>query len=104
MSQNESMKMKLIFAAFIILFQLNQANAQHVKVRMNFPGGISIGAPGPRPYHGAIWIGPEWQWRNGNYVSVPGYWARPKHPRAIWVPGHWKNGRHGYRWIPGHWK
>ncbi|MFQ6082513.1 MAG: hypothetical protein ACE5WD_04040 [Candidatus Aminicenantia bacterium] len=28
------------------------------------------------------------------------------HPRAIWIPGHWKwNSRyHKYIWVPGHWR
>lgn len=92
--------------AFLICFSTIAvvSSAQHVRVRMNFPVGISIGAPGPSPYTGAVWIGPEWQWRGGTYVSVPGYWAKPQRYRAIWVPGYWKYTRHGYRWIPGHWR
>ena len=92
-------------AILIFLFAIVvQSRAQHVRVKVGFPAGISVRAPGPRPFASAIWIGPEWQWRGGKYIVVPGYWAKPKHPRATWVPGYWKHSRRGYRWIPGHWR
>lgn len=77
--------------------------AQRVSVRLNFPINISVGAPGPAPFVGAIWIAPEWRWQRGRYVVVPGYWARP-HRRAIYIPGHWSYSRRGYIWIPGRWR
>ena len=85
------------------LFQI-KGNAQYVRVRPGFHVGITIGAPGPAPFAGGIWIGPEWRWRGGRYVEVPGYWARPRHRGAGWVSGHWKYSRRGYRWVPGHWR
>jgi hypothetical protein len=91
------MKMKTVLFVLLFVGAASIAQAQHVRVRLNFPVGISIGAPGPAPYGGAVWIGPEWQWRGGRYVHVPGYWARPAHRGAIWVPGHWKHSRFGYR-------
>jgi len=98
------MKIKLSVLAFLLAACTSVVSAQHVRVRLNFPVGISIGAPGPAPYRGAVWIGPEWQWRGGNYVHMAGYWARPKRFGAVWVPGQWKYTRRGYRWIPGHWR
>jgi hypothetical protein len=97
------MKIRLSFLVISLVALVATADAQHVRVRLNFPVGISIGAPGPAPYRGAIWIGPEWQWRGGRYEHVPGYWARPGRYNAVWIPGHWKYGRRGYRWVPGHW-
>lgn len=82
----------------------SQAGAQHVRVRLGFPAGVVVKAPGPAPFRSAIWIGPEWQWRGGRYVHVPGYWARPSRYGATWVPGHWKYTRRGYRWVPGRWR
>jgi len=98
--------MKRIVIVAIVLLGLSvfKANAQYVRVRPGFSVGISIGAPGPAPYAGAIWIGPEWRWRGGHYVEVPGYWARPYRHYHAWVPGHWRYSRHGYRWAPGHWR
>jgi hypothetical protein len=96
--------MKKIIIVLLFLAGVTQLQAQHIRVRLNFPAGISVGAPGRAPYRGAVWIGPEWQWRGGSYVHVPGYWARPHHRGAVWVSGHWKYSRHGYRWVPGHWR
>ncbi len=90
--------------AMLLLMVASASQAQHVRVRLNFPAGLRIGAPGPRPYSGAVWIGPEWQWRGGRYENVPGYWGRPTRHSAVWIPGHWKYSRRGYRWVPGHWR
>ena len=98
------MKIKLSVIAVIFFTGIGTAQAQHVRVRLNFPVGISIGAPAHRPYAGAVWVSPEWQWRGGQYVSVPGYWAKPGRHGAQWIPGHWQNSRRGYRWVPGHWR
>ncbi len=56
-------------------------------------------APGPE----FIWISGEWVWRE-RWVWVGGYWGRPPHPHAAWVPGCWENTKHGYRRVPGHWR
>ena len=98
------MKMKIVIIAIVLVTAISQSQAQHVKVRLNFPVGSNLGAPGHRHAAGTVWIGPEWQWRGGRYVSVPGYWARPKHHRAVWIPGHWQYSRRGYKWVPGHWR
>lgn len=100
--------MKSIFLSCSLLMALTllsqDAAAQRVRVRMNFPVGIHIGAPGPAPYMGAVWVGPEWRWQRGRYVAVPGYWARPHRVGAVWVHGHWKYTRRGYIWVPGRWR
>ena len=98
------MKMKLLIPCLFLIMAASVANAQYVKVRINFPVGISIGATSRAPYAGAVWVGPEWQWRGGHYVTAPGYWARPGRHGAIWVPGHWKYSPKGYKWVPGHWR
>lgn len=98
------MKKKLSVVAFFFVIGISAANAQHVKVRLDFPVNVSIGAKGHRPYSDAIWIGPEWQWRGGRYEVVPGYWARPRHHGALWIPGHWQSSRRGEIWISGHWR
>jgi hypothetical protein len=56
-------------------------------------------APGP----GLVWISGEWAWRD-RWVWVGGYWGRPPHPHAVWVPGCWtKHGQH-FRRVQGHWR
>jgi hypothetical protein len=96
--------MKRVIVVMLLLVAIKEVQAQHVRVRLNFPVGVRIGAPGPSPYRGSVWIGPEWRWQSGQYVSVPGYWARPGRYNAVWVPGHWKYSRRGYRWVPGRWR
>lgn len=98
------MKKKLFVWVFILAAGIGAVQAQHVKVRIGFPVGISINATGRAPFAGAVWVGPEWQWRGGKYVCVQGYWAKPHRHGAIWVPGHWQYTRRGYKWVPGHWK
>ena len=98
------MKLKLFVLAALLAAGISNAAAQHVRVRLNFPVGVRIGAPGPAPFSGAVWIGPEWRWQRGQYVHVPGYWARPHRYGAVWVPGHWKYTRRGYVWVPGRWR
>jgi hypothetical protein len=34
---------------------------------------------------------------------VPGRWALPPRPGAVWLPGHWKKHAHGWVWSNGHW-
>ena len=98
------MKIKLLVGLFLFAAAVQESKAQHVRMRMQFPSGVTVIAPGPAPFRGAVWIGPEWQWRGGRYVHVPGYWSKP-HPRhSRWAPGRWKHGRRGYVWAPGRWR
>jgi hypothetical protein len=63
---------KIIFVAIMLLgFSIFKADAQFVRTKPAFTVGISVGAPGPAPYGGAVWIGPEWAWRGNRYVEVP---------------------------------
>jgi hypothetical protein len=97
------MKKILLLGSFIfglVLF----ADAQRVSVRLNFPGNYATHSPGPAPYRGGVWVGPEWRWERDRYVSAPGYWARPHHRRAVWVEGYWRYSRRGYVWVPGYWR
>jgi hypothetical protein len=95
---------KIVIALALVVGISSFADAQRVSVRMSFPVGISIGAPGPAPFAGAVWIGPEWRWSRGQYVCAPGYWSRPIRNRARYAPGYWRHSRHGYTWVPGRWR
>ena len=92
--------------AFILLFLFASftSPAQNIKIRLNFPVGVSVRPIGKAPFPNAIWIGPEWRWEAGRYVHVPGYWAAPKYRHGHWVSGHWRRNRRGYIWMPGKWK
>ncbi|MFZ9386411.1 MAG: hypothetical protein ACO25B_00895 [Chitinophagaceae bacterium] len=99
------MKIKMLVCGVIFFIAGTLVSqAQRVRVRLAFPSTIHMVAPGPSPFRGAVWVGPEWKWRGGNYVVIPGYWASPRNPRAVWIPGHWKYTRRGYIWIPGRWR
>jgi hypothetical protein len=56
-------------------------------------------APGPA----FVWIGGWWEWHS-RWVWHNGYWGRPPHPHAMWMPGHWDRRPRGWRWTPGHWR
>jgi hypothetical protein len=96
--------MKKIFFAMIVVLGLStlQADAQYVRRKPGFSVNISFNSHGPRPYRDAVWMNPEWRWRNGRYVEVQGHWVRRSH--GVWVPGRWVYTRRGYYWRPGYWR
>jgi WXXGXW repeat (2 copies) len=98
------MKRIVLTVALIAGLATVQANAQHARVRLDFPVGIVVHPGAPAPDRESIWIGPEWVWRGGQYVAVPGHWERPRRHGAAWIPGHWDRRRHGWFWVPGHWR
>jgi hypothetical protein len=75
--------------------------------------GIRVNAPPPplrhevvvvRPGPGHVWVGGFWEWRNHDYVWVPGRWARPPHRGAVWVAPRFEHrGRH-HVWVRGFWR
>ena len=93
-----------LLLAFIIVGSFRVVQAQHIRVRLDFPVGSSVRPVGKAPFGGAVWIGPEWRWQQGQYVHIPGYWAKPGRFGARWVPGHWKQTRRGFIWVPGRWR
>ena len=97
------MKKYFLFLVVLIVLVTFNSSAQHIKMRLNFPVGVSLHANAPAPFAGAVWIGPEWKWNGREYVHVAGYWSKPNR-RRHWIPGHWKYSRRGYFWMPGHWK
>jgi hypothetical protein len=99
--------MKKILFVFIVLLGLStiKADAQYVRRKPGFSVNISLGAPGPAPYSEAVWVRPEWVWRHGRYVEVPGHWVRAPRHGAVWVNGGWAYSSHrGYRWRGGYWR
>lgn len=96
--------MKKILLAFCCFLSMSFLHAQHVRAGLSFPAGVVVNSPGSAPFAGAVWIGPEWQWRNGTYVHVPGYWAKPYRKKQRWHGGHWKRTRRGYIWVGGRWR
>ena len=81
-----------------------QSDAQYLKRKPGFSISINIDAPGPPPYPDAVWITPEWAWRGGQYVEIPGHWDRVRHPRVRWEQGQWVREKKGYCWKGGRWR
>ncbi len=94
---------KIIFIPVLVFIQFI-AQAQHVRVKLDFPAGSTRYAVGNPPYRGACWVEPDWKWQQGRYVFVPGHWDKPRGRHHRWVSGHWRHSRRGYVWSPGHWK
>lgn len=91
---------KVAILSGIILALGFGASAQvYVTVRPTPP--VIVRPVAPSPSH--VWIGEEWEARNGVYVHTGGHWALPPHPGYIWIGGHWGH-RHGWYWVPGHWR
>lgn len=88
----------------LIACSAHSSQAQHIRVRLDFPVGTPVRPVGNSPFRGAVWIGPEWRWQQGQYVHVPGYWGKPQRVGARWIPGHWRHGRKGFIWVPGRWR
>src|SRR5690242_5524574 len=98
--------MKKLMLLFIIMLgvSLMRSDAQYVKKKYSFSISISIGPNGPPPYPDAVWITPEWAWRGGQYVEIPGHWERVRNTRARWVQGQWIRHKKGYCWQGGSWR
>ena len=99
--------MKKTVFIIIVLLGLSQikADAQYVRRKPGFSVNISVGAPGPPPNTGAVWVEPGWAWKHGRYVEVPGYWVKTPRHGSHWVPGRWVYTNHrGYRWNNGRWR
>ncbi|MDP4148794.1 MAG: YXWGXW repeat-containing protein [Bacteroidota bacterium] len=92
---------RLAMAFGIIMAISFTASAQiYVNVRPTPPVIVRTAPPSPRH----VWIGEEWETRNGVYVHTGGHWAMPPHPGWVWIPGHWAHAHRGHYWIPGHWR
>lgn len=94
------MKRAMILAVLIILVSLG-AKAQVVVVRPAVPVMVKPACPAA----GYVWVAGSWQWNRKmrNYRWVEGYWVKPRRHGAVWVEGHWRTARGGWRYIPGHW-
>jgi len=95
---------KIMFlAGAVTLFTAVKSSAQHIYIGVRPAEPVRV-APPPRPSRAHVWVGGEWEERDGRYVHKDGYWVLPPHRHAHWVPGHWRHFRGGWAWIPGHWR
>jgi hypothetical protein len=94
--------MALIVGAFVAgpSFAASAQVYVHVHERPVAPVIVRTEAPSPRH----VWIGEEWETRNGAYVHTGGHWAEPPHHGSVWAGGHWAHDGRGHYWKPGHWR
>jgi|GEM_PF-496948 len=106
--------------ASLFLFSPNQTLADyhdHDHGHDHGPFGISIeinGPPPARPHYiekrwappspEAVWVDAHYEWSNGTWVWVGGYYMYPPHPGYIWVPGHYLYDHHVHTWVAGYWQ
>jgi len=95
-------KVFMLFAA-LTLGALATANAQIVvRVRPSRPAVVVTRPAQPSPRH--VWVDEEWVPRGHRYVWHGGYWTKPPHRNAVFVPGHWDHHERGEVWVKGYWK
>jgi hypothetical protein len=95
-------KLGLLFFGFLLTAGL--ASAKEVIIRVAPPPPIRVGVVGVAPRHGYVWMEGYHAYRGGWYAWVPGRWARPPRPRAVWVPAHYNHVPGGWVFIRGHWR
>ena len=91
-----------LVATFIFISSAITTYAQtrvYVKVR---PTAVVVAKPAA-PHAHYIWIGDEWEVKQGTYVHVAGHWVEPR-KGYVWVPGHWATEQKGDYWVPEHWR
>ena len=102
----EVQKMKKALSAVVLALCLVPAAAfaqVGIVVRVAPPAPI-VEHYGPAPRPGWVWIAGYHRWDGGRYVWVPGYWAAPPHPHAVWVPHRWEHRHGGWVMVEGHWR
>lgn len=54
---------------------------------------------------GMVWQVGHWEWNPATktYSWMPGEFAAPPQPRAVWNPGGWHKRPDGWVWRSGHW-
>ncbi|MFP5039427.1 hypothetical protein [Parasediminibacterium sp. JCM 36343] len=94
---------KMFIAVMLMAFAGPRSYAQIiVNIRPERPRVVVARPVAPSPRH--VWVEEEWVPQGGTYVFHGGYWSAPIRPGAMYIPGHWKNTRHGWVWRPGHWR
>jgi hypothetical protein len=74
---------------------------QTVVVQQPPPVRMEVIPVAPAPNY--VWVNGYWGW-HGRWIWIPGRWAYPPRPHAVWVGGAWVHGHHGWSWHAGHWR
>jgi hypothetical protein len=98
------MKRQLMTAGFLIAGALFTGCAHGAVVVAFAPPPPRYAVIGVAPGPGYVWTEGFYDYRGGGYGWVPGRWMRPPRPHAVWVPGAWSQGRHGYELHHDYWR
>jgi hypothetical protein len=95
------MKKFIMIAALSLVGAFTSAQAQVVRIRPAAPVIVRPACPA----RGLVWVNDSWKWnrRANTYVYVSGYWAKPQRRGSLWIDGHWRKSRAGWRYVPGYW-
>jgi len=94
---------KIALAVLLAFAMIPAASNAQVYVRIGPPAPV-IEHYGPPPHPGYVWIAGYHRWDGARYVWVPGYYAAPPRPHAVWVPHHWAHRHGGWVLVEGHWR
>ena len=97
----------LIFALGILAFTLPGEAQISLGIRVGGPPPpphVVIEVPWASPGYGAVWIQPHYEWVNGQWVWIHGYYEYPPRPDAVYIIGNHQY-RHGdHYWVSSHWR
>lgn len=80
----------------------SNAAAVNVDVRIGTappPPPVVVDRAWARPYRGAVWIEPHYEWTGRRWIWVRGWYAYPPRPGMIWIGPRY---HHGY-YRAGYW-
>jgi hypothetical protein len=98
------MRKRFYLLVFGFLLATGLASAREVIIQVAPPPPVRVGVVGVAPRRGYVWIEGYHAYRGGRYAWVPGRWARPPRPRAVWIPPHYNRVPRGWVFVPGHWR
>ncbi|HTJ79931.1 MAG TPA: YXWGXW repeat-containing protein [Rariglobus sp.] len=55
------------------------------------------------PAKDAVWLEGNWRYYSGEYVWIPGHWAIPPKPHAVYEPPHWSVRNGNNMFTEGYW-
>src|SRR5271163_4191429 len=89
------MALALVATAALFVAPGKASAATYVNVQVGTPPPVAPGYvdhPWARPYPGAVWIQPHYEWAGGRWVWYRGYYGYPPRRGAVWVPARYHNG------------
>ena len=98
------MRKRVYLLVFGLLLATGLASAREVIIRVAPPPPVRVGVVGVAPRRGYVWVEGYHAYRGGRYAWVPGRWARPPRPRAVWIPPHYNRVPRGWVFVRGHWR